>query len=203
MKTKGLKFGILLLVLGLPLSLAGQQSLGDLARQLREQREKSAKKPVKVFTNDNLPQRPPGEGPSASAGMSTEAKPTPSSSAPSGTTEAAGAPAGAQGSEKTEASEDKKKTKEYWQDKFKTAREQLAKAQEVLQLSKDELNLLQIQDARAIDPSAKADFDAKVQAKQAEVDTNQAAVDKAKKQLDDLQKQFDDSGAPEDWSKTE
>jgi hypothetical protein len=32
-------------------------SLGELARQLRAQREKAAQKPVKVFTNDNLPSR--------------------------------------------------------------------------------------------------------------------------------------------------
>lgn len=200
MKSVGLRFGVLVLALGLPISLGAQQSLGDLARQLREQREKSPKKAVKTYTNDNLPARPPGEGPTASTGMSTEAE---AKANPPSTAEAAGKTAEGQESEKTGSSEDKEKTKEYWQGRFKALRGQLAKAQEALQLTKDELNLLQIEDARAIDPNAKTDLDAKVRAKQGEVDTNQAAVDKVKKQLDDLEKEFADSGAPEDWSKTE
>ncbi len=47
------------LLYGLPQQEGGQQtSLGDLARQLKSSREKTAKKPAKVFTNDNLPARP-------------------------------------------------------------------------------------------------------------------------------------------------
>ncbi len=45
-------------------------SLGDLAKQLKAQRAKEAAKP-KVFTNDNLPARPPEEKLSVAAGMST------------------------------------------------------------------------------------------------------------------------------------
>lgn len=46
-------------------------SLGELARKQREQREKTAQKPVKVFTNDNLPARPPSESATAAAGSSS------------------------------------------------------------------------------------------------------------------------------------
>jgi chromosome segregation ATPase len=204
MRTKGLKFGILLLVLGLPIALAAQESLGDLARQLREQREKSAKKPVKVYTNDNLPGRLPGEGPSASAGASTEAaKATPSSSAQSEQAGASEKAAEGQESEKAGSPEDKQKTKEYWQVKFKSLRAQVAGAQEEQKLCEDELNLLQIESARALVPSAKTDLEAKVKAKQDELDGKRAAVDKLKKQLEDLEKEFQGSGAPEDWSKTD
>ena len=46
-------------------------SLGTLARQLRAQRADAARKPAKVFTNDNLPSRPPDEGLTAAAGISS------------------------------------------------------------------------------------------------------------------------------------
>lgn len=200
LRTQWLKLAVLGLVLGLPISLAAQQSLGDLARHLREQREKAPKKAVKVFTNDNLPARPPGEAPTASASMSTEAG---TKATPSSTAEASGKTAEGPEAEKTGSSEDKKKTREYWQGRFKALRSGLASAQETLQLSKDELNLLQIEDARAIDPNAKTDVDAKVQAKQGEVTAKQVAADKVRKQLDDLEKEFADSGAPADWSKTD
>jgi hypothetical protein len=205
MRTKGLKFGVLVLVLGLPIALGAQESLGDLARRFREQREKSAKKAVKVYTNDNLPARPPGEGPSASAGISTEAgaKATASSSTQGELSEASQKGAEGQESEKAATPEDKKKTKEYWQGKFKPLRAQLARAQEEQQLCEDELNLLQIQWVRALEASAKADFEAKVKAKQEEVDGKRSDVDKLKKQLEDLEKEFRESGAPEDWSKTD
>ena len=71
------------------------------------------------------------------------------------------------------------------------------------QLSEDELNLLQIQQAREIDPAVKADLAAKVQAKQSEVDVNKATTEAAQKALDDLEKEFKDSGAPDDWSQTD
>ncbi|MFB3923144.1 MAG: hypothetical protein ACE145_15600 [Terriglobia bacterium] len=75
---------VTLLVLGLTLSLGLAQdqssSLGDLARQLKAQREKAAKKPVKVFSNDNLPKRPPGETLTMASGMSQEVPPPPAES---------------------------------------------------------------------------------------------------------------------------
>ncbi len=44
-------------------------SLGDLARRLREERAREARKPLKVYTNDNLPARPKEEAPTMSTGM--------------------------------------------------------------------------------------------------------------------------------------
>lgn len=199
LRTKSLKLAVLVLVLGLPISLAAQKSLGDMARQLREQREKAPRKAVKFYTNDNLPARPPGEGPTASASMSAEAE---TEATPSSTAEASGKTAEGREAEKRGSSENKK-TREYWQGRFKALRGELARAQEVLQLCKDELNLLQIEDGRAIDPNAKTDLDAKVQAKQGEVKGEQDKVDKVEKQLDDLEKELTDSGAPADWSKTD
>ncbi len=203
-----MKMCFLQIVLGLavaaPWCLAAPQSLGDFARQQREQREKSGVKPVKVFTNDNLPARPPGEGPTAASGLATKPPETPTTTeAKPATSEATQGEQGEQAEAKPEKPEDKMQTKEYWQAKFKAARAQLADAQEQQQVSEDELNLLQIQQARELDQVAKDELDRRVQAKQAEVTEKSQATEKARAALDKLQGEFKDSGAPEDWSKTE
>jgi hypothetical protein len=179
-----------------------EESLADLARQVREQRDKDANKAAKVFTNDNLPAAKAGEpvnsGPPApsttleTASKSAAVAPPPSSQ-----------PTGSQSESPEDKSDDKLKTRDYWQEKFKSARRDLAKAKEAQELSDDELNLLQIQQVREIDPAIKADLTTKVQAKQSEVDVNKAATEAAQKDLDDLDKAFKESGAPDDWSKTD
>lgn len=47
-------------------------SLGDLARQQKAQRAKAATKPVKEFSNDNLPARPATAGLTVAGEMSAE-----------------------------------------------------------------------------------------------------------------------------------
>jgi hypothetical protein len=79
----------------------------------------------------------------------------------------------------------------------------LAKAKELQQLSEDELNLLQIQQVREIDPAVKANLTEQVQAKQSEVDVSKAATDAAQKALENLEKEFKASGAPDDWNQTD
>ena len=52
-------------------NLASAQTLGDLARATRDKRMKvMQQKSVRIWTNDNMPRRPAGEGPTASTGMS-------------------------------------------------------------------------------------------------------------------------------------
>jgi hypothetical protein len=191
---------IFLLSAALPLCAppTQQESLGDLARQLRAQHDKETKKATKVFTNDDLPAPAPGQA--------AASQPTPGVH-PSTPDEAASKPATSLSPEETgrkppESPEDKIKTRDYWQEKFKAARQDVAMAKEHQQLAEDELNLLQIQQVRELDPGAKADLTAKVQAKQSEVDADKTATDAAQKVLDDLDREFKDSGAPEDWSQT-
>ena len=195
---------ILLLSVALPLAAQPQQqeSLGDLARQIREQHDKATKKATKVFTNDNLPAPVPGE-----AVNSTPAPPAPadhpSTPEPSTAKPASSPPSQETGSNPPESPEDKVKTRDYWQGKFKAARQDVAKAKEMQQLSEDELNLLQIQQAREIDATVKADLGTKVQDKQSQVDVNKLTTEAAQKALDDLEKAFKESGAPDDWSQTD
>jgi hypothetical protein len=192
---------LLLLSVAVPLFAHPQQeeSLGNVARQLREQKDSNPRKATKVFTNDNLPEPKPGE-----AISSLPLPPEPSSSPSKSAVKAAGPPSTEQTADKPhEPVEDKVKTRDYWQDRFKAARRDVAKAKELQQLSEDELNLLQIQQVRELDSMAKQDLTNKVQAKQSEVDVNNAATEAAQKALNDLDKEFKDSGAPDDWSQTD
>ena len=192
---------LLLLSVALPVFAHPQQgeSLGDVARQLREQKENNPRKATKVFTNDNLPEPKPGE-----AISSLPLPPEPPSSPSKSAVKPSGPPSTEETGDKPhESEEDKVKTRDYWQDRFKAARRDVAKAKELQQLSEDELNLLQIQQVRELDSMAKQDLTAKVQAKQSEVDVNKATTDAAQKALNHLDKEFKDSCAPDDWSQTD
>ncbi|MBZ5513999.1 MAG: hypothetical protein LAN62_03980 [Acidobacteriia bacterium] len=182
------------------LSLVFAQSLGDLARAERAKREKEGKKPVKVFTNDNLPARPPGEGPTAASSMSS-APPPPSEAPPA--EQATSAQPATESAPSEAGGEEKQKTREYWQDQFKSAHKNLADAEEQQRVAEDELSLLQIQQARELSSDAQSQLEAQIKSKQAGVQAKRADTDKARKDLENLEKDFKDSGAPADWGKTD
>lgn len=96
-----------------------------------------------------------------------------------------------------------KKSKDYWQGRFKEARAALKAAQEQEQISENELDLLKRQTALDAAASNAADLQAQVEAKQAEVDTNHAAVDQAQQDLKELEEELQQSGAPAEWSETQ
>ena len=208
MKTKVLILAAVGLILMLVGSLAAQ-SLGDVARQERQKRAKETKKPVKVVTNDDFPAPPPAE----------EAKPAATSSASEETPAASAEQPAAQPTEQPAAQttaeeaapptaeeakpEDKQKTRDYWQGRFRAAKQRIADAEELQRLAEDELSLLQIQQAQELSPDGQADLEVRVKAKQAELETRRATTAKARKALEDLEKEFKDSGAPTDWSKTD
>jgi hypothetical protein len=187
MKTRLLLLAALGAALILTMSLVFAQSLGDFARAERAKKAKEIKKSVRVFTNDTLPRRPPGEGPTAASSMS-EAPPI--ESPPAST--ASETPGG-----------DKQKTQEYWQGQFKSARQKLADDEGQQRLAEDELSLLQIQQARELSPDTQSQLEAQVKSKTAEVEAKRAGTAKSRKALEDLEKEFKESGAPADWSKTE
>jgi outer membrane biosynthesis protein TonB len=196
---------LILAAIGLMLaSLAAAQSLGDLARQERAKRAKEAKKPVRVLTNEDFPAPPPAEEAIPAESAAPEPGKQPAEQAGAEPTEQVAAP-----SQETSAAperprpEDKQKTRQYWQGRFRAAKQRVADAEELERLTEDELSLLQIQQARELSPDAKADLDAQVNAKNSELETRRATTAKARKALEDLEKQFKDSGAPDDWSKTD
>jgi hypothetical protein len=204
MKIKGLVIAFLGLLLVVGCALASAQSLGDLARQQREQRQKEAKQPVKVFTNDNLPARPPSEGPTAASSISAE----PGAPAETEPGQEPGQPSAepsqpSQPQPGEESPEDKMKTREYWQGAFSSARQLVARAEEEQRLVEDEISLLKIQQAQELSPDIQSEVGTKLTAKATELADARAKTAKAKKALEDLETKFKESGAPEDWSKTE
>jgi type IV secretory pathway VirB10-like protein len=207
MKTKTLILAVVGLLILLASSVVIAQSLGDLARQEQAKRAKETKKAVKVVTDEDLPppaaETKPAAPPSESAeqpGEQPAEQPTEQATKPPATPpEEASAPPPAEEAKP----EDKQKTRDYWQGRFKAAKQRIADAEELQRLAEDELSLLQIQQARELSPDAKSDLDAQVKAKSAEVESKRAQTAKAQKALEDLEKDFKESGAPEDWSKTD
>jgi len=209
MKTKILILAAVGLILMLVASLAAAQSLGDVARQERQKRAKETKKPVKVVTNEDFPAPPPAEEakPAAPSSASEEtpaesaeqpaAQPTEQPAAQTTTEEAAPPTA------EEQKPEDKQKTRDYWQGRFRAVKQRIADAEELQRLAEDELSLLQLQQARELDPVVKSDLDARIQAKNTELENKRATTAKARKALEDLQKEFKESGAPAEWSKTD
>jgi hypothetical protein len=175
------------------------ESLGDVARQLRAERAKDAKKATKIYTNDNLPAPVSGE-PVTTMAVPAASAATSSKSASATVTKS---PDEKAGNKASESSTEKIKTRDYWQARFRAARQDVANAKHEEQLSEDELNLLKIQQVREMDPIVKEDLTNKTEAKQSEVDLNGAALAAAQKALSELENQLKESGAPDDWSETE
>jgi hypothetical protein len=202
-------FSFVVVITSLPLLAAPQQSLGDLARQLRQQQLKAGLKATTVYTNDNLPARPPDEARAAATGTSStpatssSEKPQAERDSSQAATQTSEAPETGQAAKEPEKPENKEGTKEYWQSRFKSARARLADAEERQQLAEDELNLLQIQDAREPNPDVKPELADKIKAKMEEVSGTRAATKEAQKTLEDLENEFKASGAPDEWSETE
>lgn len=94
-------------------------------------------------------------------------------------------------------------TKQYWQARFKSARERLKNAQEEQQLAEDELSLLETRQANESSEDVQNALATQIPAKQAEVEIKRAATAKAQAALDALEQEFKQSGAPEEWSQTD
>jgi len=90
-----------------------------------------------------------------------------------------------------------KKAQQYWRNKFNSAREALAIAQQDERLTEDELNLLKIRQAREMNNPG---LGQQVAAKQREVESKRAATEKAQQVLDDLERELAATGAPKEWS---
>jgi vacuolar-type H+-ATPase subunit I/STV1 len=206
MMTRICVFSFLMALASLPLPASPQESLGDLARQQRQEQVKAGQKTTKVYTNDNLPGRKRDESGEAASGVSSTPAATASVQAQperdflQAAKQTNQASESAQPATKSEKREDKHGTKEYWQARFKSARARLADAEERQQLAEDELNLLQIQDARELDSDLKAELAGKIKAREDEVSQKREATEQARSAFEDLQKEFQASRTPEEWS---
>ena len=184
-----------LLVLGVALPLARAQdqatSLGDMARQLKAQRAKAVKKPVKVYSNDNLPKRPPGEALTMAGGMSQEAPPPPPDSS---------AAAGAAGSEASAKGPTGAHDEKYFRAKMAELRDRLETHQRLL-------NVLQQKQSQG-QTQYYSDPNKTLQQEYSRSDANKAVDDVAKMQqqiaddekaMDDLRDQLRHEGGEPGW----
>jgi hypothetical protein len=190
----------LLGVLLLPPPVANSaQSLGEVARQVRKEREAREKRgevPVRVFTNDDIARMPPiAILESAHEGETKPPAPSQPSAATGG--ESAAPPSVARPGKAI--GKQSGKSKEYWKARFKAARAALAHAKEEQTLVEDELRLLQIQQARELDPDRSRKLNGQIDASTVELETKRAAMERARQALEKLEKEFKDNGAPQEW----
>lgn len=169
------------------------QSLGELARKFREEREAREKKgevPVKVFTNEDIARL-------SSSGAALSFKPKSTTASHTGPPKAQAPPAGS--SPKSGKAQSALKSKEYWQARFKAARSALAHAKEEQTLVENELRLLQIQQARELNPGKSSRLSIRIDSRTDELKAKRAATENAQQQLEETENDFKESGAPQDW----
>jgi hypothetical protein len=94
-------------------------------------------------------------------------------------------------------------TREYWQQRFQTARERVERAQQEQRLAEDELSLLRTRQAQELNPASQSELAQAIGAKQEEIGLKRAASEKAQQDLEALEKQFESSGAPAEWRPAE
>jgi len=169
-------------------------SLGDIARQLKAERAKAAKKPAKVYSNDNLPKRPPGEAMTMASGISEDTEgqqPPAAGNAPSAGTvsgeASSGAASGAHG------------------EKYYRAR--MAELRDRLETHQRQLNVLQQKQSQG-QTQYYTDPNKTLQQEFSRSDANKAVDDVAKMQqqiaddqkaMDDLRDQLRHEGGEAGW----
>ena len=103
----------------------------------------------------------------------------------------------------TAQSEDKKRDRNYWQERFKKARAHLADVERDHELLEMELTLRQTAAAREVDSLRRASHQTEIDSKSAAAEAHKKDVAEAHEKLEKLQKEFEESGVPPEWSKTE
>jgi predicted lipid-binding transport protein (Tim44 family) len=162
--------------------------VADAARKARTE-QKTAPKPKKVFTNDDIPSAKPASAPATDAAK-TDGKP-----------EADGKPqAGDQSGKKELDPEDDPKQAAYWQKRSRTLRNKLSTAEQELdvlqrELSKDELQYYPDPQKALMQQYNRSD----INEKRAKVDAKKGEVDSLKQQVADLEDSVRKAGGDPGW----
>lgn len=177
-----------------PAQDASQQSTGDpvadAARKARAE-QKTAPKPKKVFTNDDIPSAPPSAPPSA---------------APAGTDQAA-PPQGAakQGAEPVTGKKEETpavKGEAYWRAKFKELRARISQTEKELDVLQRELNKDEVQYYPDPQQALMQQHDrSDINAKRAKVDAKQKELDDLNQKLSDTEDDLRKAGGDPGWAR--
>jgi len=155
-----------------------QDSLAEAARKAREQKKDS--KPVKVFTNDNLP---------TSGGISTVGAEAPAAASDSGSSDAKEAK-GSGGDEKT------------WRDKFAALRHKLEQDQADVDVMQRELGVLDVQyyndPVKAMQQGLTRDD---INKKTADIEAKKQAIQADQQAIDDAEEDLRKAGGDPGWSR--
>jgi chromosome segregation ATPase len=168
---------------------ASTPSLGDLARQVRAQREKSAQKPAKVFTNDNLPARPSLESATPAPGLSATTPEQKETKSEASTTE----------EKPTEGAHDeayyRKRSKEL-QNQLDLHRRELAVLE---QKAGDQQNIFYTDPNKTLQQSSTPAYVADAKKLQDEIAKKKGQIADDQKALDDLRDQLRREGGNAGW----
>jgi len=163
-------------------------SLGDLAKQLRTQREKANAKP-KVFTNDNLPARPAEEKLTVAAGMS----------------EAPAEEKGEKTGEKTEGkgASDNTRGEKYFRSRATAIHAQMALHQRELSILEQKLGQGQMQyypdPNKTLQQTSTPELNSDINKLRDQIDKKKQQVADDQKALDDLTDQLRREGGEPGW----
>ena len=183
---KRVLFGLAIFVVSFSIAsgTARAQDLSQLAKKTREQRMKvMQQKSVRIWNNDNLPQRPAGEGPTAAAGMSAAPPPNnPGAMEPE-------APPPPEPPESPEAAD-----LDSMRDQIKQGRQSVKGLEERRRLAEDELSLLQVQQASELSPDTQSSLATQIKDKNVAVSGLRQDIEKAKKENEKIEKDFKAQG---------
>jgi predicted RNase H-like nuclease (RuvC/YqgF family) len=157
--------------------------VADAARKDRAE-QKTAPKPKKVFTNDDIP----------------SSVPPPPAAADSTAKNAAQAQPDDQSAQKSTDPADDPKSQAYWQKRAKTLRAKLANAERELDVLQRELNKDEVQYYPDPQKALMQQYNrSDINAKRAKVDAKKAEVESLKQQVDDLEDAVRKAGGDPGW----
>jgi hypothetical protein len=170
-------------------TIAGAQSLGDVARK-EEARRKTVAAPGKVYTNDNLR---PSDQPSAPAPASA----APATAAPA--LPAAAAPANGAAAQDTPAANAEVRDEKYWRGRLDAARTALQRAQTFQDALQTRINTLSADFVNRDDPAQRNTIAADRQKALAELDRVKQDIVAAQKSIADTQEEARRANVPPGW----
>jgi hypothetical protein len=197
MRTKLPIIAFVIAVISNTLSIAGAQSLADVARK-EEERRKGVKQPSKVLTNDDLGTVPPISPPPAT--LVAPADEGTSAEAGADQTEKAGVEAETKAVGGTEAStEASAKDQAYWSARVKELETQIARNQTFAGALQSRINALTTEYVNRSDPVQQANVQTERQNALADLERVNKQIADDTKALTELQEEARRAGVPAGW----